>query len=72
MCDKQTVGQTDDNRNISSTVIKYRRLKIAPKPLEMDTWLLLTLDSLQKVVFALSNAPSPTLYDLPFSHSSAY
>jgi len=44
-------------------------LKIAAKPLQMETWLLLT--AYRKLPPPYTTVPSPILYDLPFSHNTA-
>jgi len=44
-------------------------LKIAAKPLQMETWLLLT--SYRKSLAPYPMVPSPTPYDLPFSHNTS-
>jgi len=44
-------------------------LKIAAKPLQMETWLLLT--AYRKSPAPYSMVPSPTLYGLPFSHNTS-
>jgi len=45
------------------------RLKIAAKPLQMETWLLLT--AYRKSPAPYPMVPSPITYDLPFSHNTA-
>jgi len=45
-------------------------LKIVAKPLQMATWLLLTAYKMSPVPYPM--VPSTTLYDLPFSHSTAW
>jgi len=44
-------------------------LKIAAKPLQMETWLLLTV--YRKSLAFYTMVPSPTFYDLLFSHNTA-
>jgi len=44
-------------------------LKTAAKPLQMETWLLLT--AYRKSPATYSMVPSPTPYDLPFSYNIA-
>jgi len=43
-------------------------LKIAVKPLQMETWLLLT--TYRKLPAPYPTVLSPTFYDLPFSHNT--
>jgi len=43
-------------------------LEIAAKPLQMETWLLLTIH--KKSPLPYPTAPLPTPYNLPFSHNS--
>jgi len=44
--------------------------KIAAKALQTETWLLLTADSLWKLVIALSNGTIADPLPLPFSHNT--
>jgi len=44
-------------------------LKIAAKPLQIETWLLLT--AYRKLPSPYPTVLSPTPYDLPFSHNTA-
>jgi len=44
-------------------------LKIAAKPLQTETWLLLT--AYRKLPAFYPMIPSPTTYELPFSHNTA-
>jgi len=45
-------------------------LKIAAKPLQMETWLLRQpIGSRQRLLYPM--VPSPTPYDLPFSHNTS-
>jgi len=43
-------------------------LKIAAKPLQIETWLLLT--AYRKSLASYPMVPMPTLYDLLFSHNT--
>jgi len=52
-----------------ATYSLYFPLKIAPKPLQMKTWSLLIAYSKSLAFYPM--APSPTPYDLPFSHNTA-
>jgi len=44
-------------------------LKIAAKPLQLETWLLMT--TYKKSLSFYPTVPSPTSYDLPVSHNTA-
>jgi len=46
-------------------------IKIAAKPLQMETWLGLLLTAYRKSPAPYPIVPSPILYDLPFSHNTA-
>jgi len=46
-------------------------LKIVAKPLQMETWLLLTASAYRKSPNPYQMLPSPSPYDLPFRHNTA-